>query len=179
MQWARVHGSDKDHRCGVRCGLCASALLKKLKVEFSTMAVRMLSVIEFNFPQVVLVSSLTMKQFAKYILSNHIQYGQYIAAITYILEHHHMGVMLLCSAHDIPVVFEAYSQDHFRANVLDSCTDGVKNHWTMPFPGCGDDHRINITQFAEFFQLWSLPVKIFGSFLPDLAMISPAIFSMR
>src|SRR5689334_7120911 len=62
--------------------------------------------VEFHFAQIVLVTALQMHDLAKQSLAHHIEYGHYVAAITNILQHHHVRLVSLRGTHHFPMIFE-------------------------------------------------------------------------
>src|SRR5258708_17985111 len=114
----RVAGGDTA--VAVNCVVGAPAWLGECFLSEFRRAAMAGAVIELHPPQIVLVSSLQMDDLPENALAHHIQYGHYIPAITNVLQHHDMRLVLFGCFHHIPVFLQGDAEDHFRSDIFNA-----------------------------------------------------------
>ena len=124
---AGVMRQGADAMCGVQVAIAMNGMFgapagfgKSLFTEFAAGAAVVLSVVEFYSPEVMLVTALEVDDLAKQSLLDHVEYGQYIAPVADVLQHHNVGVMVFCGFDDIPVVLQGDAEDDFGGHVFEA-----------------------------------------------------------
>src|ERR1700691_4633396 len=93
---------------------------KGLVTEFAADTAVVLSVVEFYSPEVMLVTALEVDDLAEQSLLHHVEYGQHIAPIADVFQHHDVGVMVFRGFDDIPMVLQGDAEDDFGGYVFEA-----------------------------------------------------------
>ena len=99
----------------------------------------------------MLIPTLQVYDFSKDTLSNHIQYGHDIPAVTYIFKHHHLCLVFFSCPHHFPMILNGDSYDYFGSYILYACLERSNNHRFVPLPWCCYDYPIELCIFDHFF----------------------------
>ena len=116
-------------------------------------AVGLFSVVEFDRPQVVLIAAFQMDQFAKKPLAHHAQDRHHIAAVADIFQEKQVTPRAFAGVDELPAFVQTEGPAHLRAGEQ-SAFHRRHAHFSMPLPGCSDEHRI------EFFFLQKISVIV-------------------
>ena len=104
--------------------------------KFHSATVGLLTVVKFHMTQIMLIATLAVKQFAKQLLSYHIQDCHDIASVAYIFHDHAVRAGLLRSIHQIPAIGDAERCRNFCAH-MNAVFHGTDCHGVVPPPGGG------------------------------------------